>query len=245
MFRNQFVTPFIPGWAFLLAIAGMLAVPRFYWMLTGSYNAVAWIFLAMMILPFLLLTKAGRGQVGFVRPASWLRLAMMVLGGGALAWAVYALGVWIYGASSPLNWYVAIKATFMQRGDMIAAVHARPSLFLLFVLPAMIFSPLGEEFFFRGILHETLAERFGFWRAYGIDAALFGLTHIAHYGLVLADGRLMMLFPSVLWWVLLMAGTSLLFSFARQYGGQSLWAAVACHAAFNGVMMWCIFFRLG
>ena len=58
----------------------------------------------------------------------------------------------LYGATSPLNWYVAIKATFIQRGDMIAATHANPALFFVFALPAMIFSPLGEEFFFRGIL---------------------------------------------------------------------------------------------
>jgi uncharacterized protein len=244
MFREILTNPLVSHWFSLFFIALLLAIPRFYWMLTGNYNAVAWIFLVMMALPFLLLTKAGRVQVGLTKPASWLRLIAMVIVGAAGAFAVYALGVALYGTSSPLNWYVAIKATFMQRGNMIAAVAANPRLFLVFALPAMFFSPLGEEFFFRGILHNTLEERFGSRSAYSLDAALFGLTHIAHYGLILAHGRLTLLFPSVVWWILLIAASSLLFSFARQYG-RSLWAAVACHAGFNGMMMWCIFFRLG
>ncbi len=244
MFKAFFTKISIPAWLSLLVIGCILAVPRFYWMLTGNYNAVVWIFLGMAALPFTLMSKDGRRQAGFVRPVSWLRLVVAFGVGAAGAFATYALGVVLYGAISPLNWYVAIKATFMQRGDMIAAAHANPALFLAFALPAMIFSPIGEEFFFRGLFHEALAERFGYATSLGMDAAFFGLVHVAHYGLVLQSTQVTVLFPSVIWWILLIAATSLLFSLARLYAA-SLWAAVLCHAGFNLVMMWCIFFRLG
>lgn len=198
----------------------------------------------MAALPFALMSKSGRRQAGFVRPVSWLRLVVAFGAGAVGAFVFYAIGVALYGATSSLNWYVAIKATFMQRGDMIAVTHANPAIFLAFVLPAMIFSPIGEEFFFRGLFHEALAERFGYATSLGMDAALFGLIHIAHYGLVLQGAQVTVLFPSVIWWVLLIAATSFLFSLARLYAA-SLWAAVVCHAGFNLVMMWCIFFRLG
>jgi uncharacterized protein len=244
MFKKIFTSIFIPTWLLVIAIACILALPRFYWMLEGKYNTIVWIFLVMMALPFLLLSKSGRRQIGFTKPVSWLRMLAAFGIGGLGAVLVYAIGAVLYGVTSPLHWYVAIQATFMQRGDMIAAVHANPSLFLVFALPAMMFSPLGEEFFFRGIFHEALAERFGNGVALFTDAVVFGLTHIAHYGLVMQGGTLTLLFPSVLWWVLLMAATSLLFSFVRVYAG-TLWAATLCHAGFNLTMMWCIFFALG
>ena len=243
MFRKILASTNTRIWLYVVAIACILALPRFYWMLQGNYNAIIWIFLVMMVLPFLLLSKSGRTQIGFIKPSSWLRMVIAFCIGSIGAVLVYALGVALYGTTSPLNWYVAVKATIMQRGDIIAAVRANPALFLVFALPAMIFSPLGEELFFRGIFHEALAERFNNRVALFADAAAFGLTHIAHYGLVVQGGALTILFPSVIWWVLLMAATSLLFSFARAQAG-TLWAAVLCHAGFNATMMWCIFFAL-
>jgi membrane protease YdiL (CAAX protease family) len=244
MFRKIFISTIIPTWLLVVAIACILALPRFYWMLQGNYNAIIVIFLVMMALPFLLLSKFGRSQIGLTKPVSWMRVLVAFCAGSIGAVLVYVLGVALYGTESPLHWYVAVKATITQRGDAVAAVRAAPALFLVFALPPMIFSPLGEELFFRGIFHEAVAERFDTRVALIADAVAFGLTHIAHYGLAVQNGTLTFLFPSVIWWVLQMAAAALLFSFARMYAG-TLWAAVLCHAGFNGTMMWCIFFALG
>ncbi len=244
MFRGIFTTKAIMPWLLVGAIACVLAVPRFYWMLHGNYNAIMVIFLVMMLLPFLLLNTYGRRQIGLTKPGSWLRMLVAIALGCLGAFFVHALGVALYGETSPLHWYNAVKATITQRGNAIEMVRATPSLFLIFTLPAMTLSPLGEEFFFRGIFHETLVEGFNMRTALLADAAAFGLTHIAHYGLVLHSGTFTVLFPSVVWWVAQMAGAALLFSFARAYTG-TLWGAVLCHAGFNATMMWCIFFALG
>jgi len=43
----------------------------------------------------------------------------------------------------------------------------------------MLFSPIGEEFLYRGIVHGSFVSRFGEWRASVFDSLAFALTHVA------------------------------------------------------------------
>lgn len=109
-----------------------------------------------------------------------------------------------------------------------------------FYVPACLFSPIGEEIFFRGLLHRALQERFGERTAAVSEAGLFGLVHVCHHGLWLAALGWIFLPLSGSLWVLLMFGTALLFSALRQRSG-SLGPAVMAHATFNATMNTFIF----
>lgn len=53
----------------------------------------------------------------------------------------------------------------------------------------MTFSPVGEEVFYRGIVHACLVPRVGATWASLLDSAAFALVHLAHFRLVWVSGR--------------------------------------------------------
>jgi hypothetical protein len=106
----------------------------------------------------------------------------------------------------------------------------------------MIFSPIGEEFFFRGMSQEAFADKWGSNRATFIEASFFGATHLAHHGLV-ATAVGWKFVPSGLVWVVLMMAVSYLLAFMRSKSG-SIWGAVVCHSGFNLGMMMSIIYLL-
>lgn len=160
-------------------------------------------------------------------------LLLAVAGGALAAVAIGVLGTWLY-AGSPDNWYVTVAESMLRDGRLGNLPDT--SLFLALAVPAAMFSPIGEEFFFRGVLHETMAERVGPIRAGLMTATLFGVMHIVHHGLAVAPDGLELRAVSGALWVLLTIGLGLLFTALRSYSG-SIWAAVVCHATFNIVMV--------
>jgi membrane protease YdiL (CAAX protease family) len=87
-------------------------------------------------------------------------------------------------------------------------------------LSAVVFAPLGEELFFRGLLFQALRRRLGLWPGIGISAVAFTLVHtqatLEGTGLVF-----LVIFP---------LGMLLAWTFHR-YG--TLLTPVALHAVFN------------
>lgn len=222
----------------VLAIA--LAIPRFIWLLNDRYNLIIGIFLVMWILPFLTLTKEGRTSIGIRRPQhlKWLPIAFFIGIGGAIA--IHFIGYGLYG-SSDQNWYVTIMNSF-NKNDLIADVKPNPGIFLLITFPSMIFSPIGEEFFFRGMIHDSFASEYGQGKASLIDGTFFGITHLAHHGLFYSTSG-MSFHLSGIPWALLMLLVSLLLSWMRKKS-ESIWGAVVCHAGFNLGMMFSIVYLL-
>ena len=102
---------------------------------------------------------------------------------------------------------------------------------------------IGEEIFFRGLLHGALQQRFGARPAVVSEAGLFGLVHVCHHGLWLAASGWAFRPVSGLLWMLLMFCTALVFSALRQRSG-SLGPAIAAHVAFNATMNTFIFAKL-
>ena len=52
----------------------------------------------------------------------------------------------------------------------------------------MTFSPIGEELFYRGIVHGSFTGRFGEQKASFFDSLTFAITHLAHFGIVYVLG---------------------------------------------------------
>ncbi|PYX51915.1 MAG: hypothetical protein DMG76_30705 [Acidobacteria bacterium] len=89
--------------------------------------------------------------------------------------AAFALGLVLFG-QSPRNWNVTVRDSFRLpelRGSMPG-----PLLFATIALPAMIFSPIGGEILFRGVIQQAFTLR---WKA-GIGTTVnsfsFGLVHL-------------------------------------------------------------------
>lgn len=105
----------------------------------------------------------------------------------------------------------------------------------------MIFSPIGEEFLYRGVIHGSFVEKSGEFKASIYDSLAFALTHLAHFGIIY-DGEAwqFLLAPSILW-VLSMFLVSQLF-FRCKMMSQSIFGAVLSHSGYNLAMMYLIFY---
>lgn len=189
-------------------------------------------FVLMAIAPWVLLTPEGRRQIG-LRKASAKRIYPQAVVLGALAAvACGALGLALFGTGED-NWYASIADYY--RRSVPTAGFGLLQLHLIFTLPALLFSPLGEELFFRGILQRALEDRFSTRAATTAECALFGLVHACHHGLVATAAGITLLPRSAVIWVMLMFAVAWMFASLRKRSG-SLYPAMAAHAAFNLAM---------
>jgi membrane protease YdiL (CAAX protease family) len=195
--------------------------------------------LAMTALPWLVLGRAGRRQIGLqrARHRAWLAAGLLV--GALAASACYLLGVSLYG-SGPDNWFVSVARNYQLQptaGWSLLRLH------LTFTIAACLFSPIGEEIFFRGFLQRVLQERHGARQATLMEASLFALVHLCHHGIVAGAAGYRLLPLSASLWVAQMFALSLLFAWLRR-SSDSVLPAIAAHAAFNAAMNGWIFARL-
>lgn len=107
----------------------------------------------------------------------------------------------------------------------------------------MTFSPIGEELFFRGIVHSSFAKSVGEKKASIIDSSAFAVTHISHFGLVYINNQWSFLTTPATIWVFTMFLVSVLFFVFKRSSGSIL-GAIICHAAFNLGMIYCIFYMM-
>jgi uncharacterized protein len=194
-------------------------------------------FVLMALLPWLLLDAAGRRRIGLAKPVSARIYLLALAAGGLAALACFAMGFALFGNSDD-NWFVTIANSYARMVDTNGWSLLR--LHLFFTIPALIFSPIGEEIFFRGYLQDALERRFSERASTIVECAAFGLVHLCHHGLVLAASGLTLRPVSGPLWVLLMFGVAYLFARLRKAGG-SLFPAIAAHACFNLVMNLTIF----
>jgi len=194
-------------------------------------------FTIMAVTPYLLLDAAGRRAAGFSWLARPIAFPVALVAGGAAALGCFAIGYALFG-NGPDNWFVTIGRSYSQVMDTSGWTAVR--LHLFFTLPAVIFSPIGEEIFFRGYLQSALERRFSARASTLTECAAFGLVHVCHHGLWLASSGICFRAVSGSLWVALMFGTALMFAYLRKKNA-SLLPAIAAHMAFNLVMNLTIF----
>jgi membrane protease YdiL (CAAX protease family) len=196
--------------------------------------------LGSAIIPFVFLGRYGQKAIGLTKSSNYKWLLWAFAWGLLASLFLYVIGQALYGDSYQ-NWYTYIGKSY-QIPEEINPLEKR-IMFAVMALVGMTFSPVGEELFFRGIVHASFAKSIGDWRATVVDASAFAFTHISHFGLVFINGKWDFFLVPTLIWVAGMFLLSLLFIWFRRQSG-SIIAAILCHAAFNLGMIYSIFYLL-
>lgn len=224
----------------------IFGIPRFISVLsankTGDYRFTSIIFIVMWLLPFLLLNKAGRSEIGIKKPKNSAYLLGGFLVGGLTCLLVWGLGVWLYGDSQS-NWLVYISQTYQVPIGEENFNEIRFTYFIIFAITSMIFSPIGEELLYRGMIHRCFSEKMGDFKASLIDSTAFAVTHLAHFGILYIDGHWEFLWIPALLWMGLMFAASRVFFWAKQQT-ESILGAIIGHASFNLTMTYLIFYHI-
>jgi membrane protease YdiL (CAAX protease family) len=193
------------------------------------------LFVIMAILPWVLLNKKGRKALGIRKPEHPARIVQFFILGVFACALVFFIGRWLF-FDSYNNWFIYLSKAYTIRPEAYMK-NDRFVYFIVFALIGMTFSPIGEELLYRGLIHESFADKTGHYFASLIDSGAFAVTHLAHFGIVYIEGGWKFLLLPAILWVLLMFLISRLFYFARQKTGSIL-GAIVCHAAFNVTMAW-------
>ena len=189
-------------------------------------------FVIMALTPWLLLRGPGRRAMGLVLPLGSTRWAAALASGMALALACCVCGTLLYGHGED-HWLVSLAQSFRQAVDVTDKPLAL--LFVLFTGPALLFSPIGEELFFRGLLQRALEDVLPARLALAIECSAFACVHLCHHGLFWQAGGWAVRTPSGWLWAGWMLLAAWLFGHWRQASGSVLPAMVA-HAGFNAAM---------
>jgi uncharacterized protein len=223
------------NWKFGLFLILIICIPRFFLVLNansgGNNGYIGLIMTISGIAPFLFLTKFGRNQIGISKPKNYKWLLIALVGGLIVSLLLHFIGQILYGNSFQ-NWYQYIgKSMDKSKGFVIIAVMS------------MIFSPIGEELFFRGIVHTSFMKSIGEKKASIVDSSAFAFTHISHFGLVFINNTWDFYFiPTIIWVTSMFLVSLLFFTFRKKVG--SILGAIVCHAAFNFGMTYSIFYLM-
>lgn len=230
---------------FALGLILLFGISRFfavrYGIASGNNTYTSLIFGLMILAPFVLLSKKGRKHMGLARPRNPIWVLYAFIYGILMSLLVCVLGV-LFFKKTVANWFVYIGESYPLD---LATISGDDKIiyFAVFLLIGISFSPLGEEFLYRGMIHGSLANKFGQRGAALIDSAAFGLTHLAHFGIIYVSGIWEFLPVPAFLWVVLMFLTGLLFNFCKSRAG-SIWGAVVSHMGFNVGMTYLIFYYL-
>ena len=232
------------NWKLGLVLILIICVPRFLLVLTanetGNYSSIGLMMIISALIPFILLNRHGRKQIGIKKPKKIQILAYALIAGLVFSFILHLLGTGLYDHTYE-NWYAYIGKSYNIPEGIPA--QAKQTMFAIMVITGMTFSPIGEEFFFRGIVHGSFAASIGHKKASIVDSSAFALTHISHFGLVFVNDEWDFYSGPALIWVMSMFLVSILF-FQVKRTTDSIWGAVFCHSGFNLGMIYCIFYLL-
>ncbi|MCI6671633.1 MAG: CPBP family glutamic-type intramembrane protease [Prevotella sp.] len=232
------------NWKFGLFLILIVCIPRFILVLnanaSGSYGAIGLIMTLSAIVPFFFLSKYGQKEIGITKPqkSNWLLIAFVC--GLIASLFLYFLGQILYGNSYE-NWYEYIGKSYKIPTSI--SPNDKKILFVIMAITGMTFSPIGEELFFRGIVHSSFAKSIGEKKASIVDSSAFAITHISHFGLVFINNNWGFFTIPTIIWVLSMFLMSILFFTFKKHSG-SLLGAIICHSAFNLGMIYSIFYLM-
>lgn len=240
-FWNRF---FNFDWKFGLFLIFLFCIPRFMLVLnaneTSNYKFIGLVMTAYALTPFIFLTRYGRKIIGLAKPRNYSWLLYAFITGLIFSFILYFAGDLIY-QNTYENWYVYIGKSYNIPNKINP--NDKLILFVIMGITGMIFSPIGEELLFRGIIHSSFAKSIGNYKASIIDSSAFALTHISHFGLVFLNNKWEFFTTPTIIWVISMFLVSILFYMCRRKS-KSILGAILCHSAFNLGMTYCIFYMM-
>ena len=233
------------NWSFGLLLILVMGIPRFIVVLhanvTGNYKAVSFIFVLMMLSPLIFLTREARRYIGIKRPENYPWLFYAFLGGICVCSVSFFISEILFHQTMD-NAFVYISRSYAVSG-MLMNQSDRFMYFAIYGVIGMTVSPIGEEIFYRGVIHGSFAVHSGEERASIYDSTAFAFTHLAHFGIIYVSGQWSFLFLPSLLWVFFMFIASRVFFLCKQKTGSIL-GAVLSHAGFNLAMMYFIFYHI-
>ncbi len=241
MFRwNLDKRSWLIGILLILFFGGIRFSAVLYGIQSGDNKYLSILFVFMILTPFVLLTKTGRKSIGFKR-ISLIHIFYSLFLGAAICSAIYNLGQWLFG-NEITNWFRYIGESYPT--DISALSEQDKSVyFIIFSVIGLTFSPFGEEFLYRGVIHGSFLDKLGDRGAAIIDSLAFALVHLAHFGIVFTNQSWTFLpLPSFIWLILMFA-TGMVLNHCKSKSG-SIWGAVIGHMAFNLLMTYFIFYRI-
>lgn len=194
-------------------------------------------FCLMAILPWLLLTAEGRRQIGLRKPNNKAAYLLAIAFGAASAFLCFILGILLFGKTGD-NWFVNIGNNYKAMMD--TSWMSFWMLSLVFTIPAIIFSPIGEEIFYRGVVQKTFEQKFSVLTSVIIECLLFAVIHLVHHGIIKTTNGLIFLPLSGTLWMIQMFFVAFMFAWLRSKTG-SIFTAIVAHIVFN-LTMNCIIF---
>jgi uncharacterized protein len=232
------------NWKFGLTLILVICVPRFLLVLnanaTGNYASIGLVMAISALAPFIFLSKYGREKIGIKTPKNYQSLLIAFVVGLTASVFLYFLGQILYGNSYE-NWYQYIGKSY--KIPLEINQHDKQILFVIMAFTGMTFSPIGEEFLFRGIIHASFEKSIGEKNASIVDSSAFALTHISHFGLVFINKQwVFYMIPAIIWVLSMFCASLLFFKFKKH--SESILGAIICHAAFNLGMTYCIFYLM-
>ena len=226
-------------WVLGLFLVLLFGIPRFILVLksyvSGQSQWLSIVFTLMFFTPLLFLKKAGRREMGLKKSThSWWLLWGFLLGCGMCL---------VLFAFTRLAFGLEISNPFVYIASLANTENSSGIYFLIYMIIVMTFSPIGEELFYRGVVHQAFKEKLGENKASIIESAAFALTHLAHFGIVYAAGNWVLLPLPALIWLVCMFFTCMVFNLVRR-GSGSIVGPILTHAGFNFGMGFLIFYAL-
>ena len=195
----------IPG--IFLAVNMMLPNP----MSEAMINV--WFFAMNFLVVLILFRKYLKKNLFTVRTAPWQ----------VLRWAGVGLLIYMAGNAIFSVLTTVLFPDFANINDA-AIMDMVQEHFGLMTLGTVVFVPLAEECFYRGLIFRTLYERSPFW-AYALSMTIFSLAHVAGYVTMADFGTLLLCFLQYL-----PAGFGLAWCYRRS---GCIYAPVLVHMAVN------------
>lgn len=226
-------------WVLGFFLVLLFGIPRFILVLdsyeSGQTQWVSIVFTLMCFTPLFFLRKQGRREMG-IRKSShpcWLVWGFFL--GCGMCLLLFAITRLAYG--------LEISNPFVYIASGTTTANGSGVYFLVYMIIVMTFSPIGEELFYRGVVHQAFKPKLGEKGASVIDSAAFALTHLAHFGIVYTlTGWKFLPLPALLW-IGSMFLTCLVFNRVRRESGSIL-GSILTHAGFNFGMGFLIFYAL-
>ena len=226
-------------WKLGVFIFLLFAIIRYWVVLStivngGGGNGIFFLFFSMWFLPFILFTSKGRHEIGIRKPNNWITLFYSLVIGAVFCGLSFWITYMLYGFSLD-NSFVYMAKIFNLDSNLLETY--RNKIFIASLIFGMTFSPIGEEFLFRGVIHSCFDNRYGENKASIIDSLAFAIIHLPHFGILYIAGKWSVpLFPTLLWMFFMYALSRILFLLKTK--SKSIWAPVFAHAGFNAIMMY-------